>query len=127
MSRDSIRGLRCPHCQTHLALVPVPSPADAESASARLPEIPATPHAAGHAEAFPVNPSPSMILREEWTPPPVREVLAVYAGRSTDTATALRGAARVRESLNRARLAATQRRNAQKAAKRTTPSTPRSA
>ncbi|MDL4773197.1 hypothetical protein [Actinomadura xylanilytica] len=61
-----------------------------------------------------------MILREEWTPPPVAEVLAVYAGRSKDTATAMRGAARVRDSLDRARLAANQRRTAQNAAKRST-------
>ncbi|TDD79896.1 hypothetical protein E1293_22195 [Actinomadura darangshiensis] len=61
--------------------------------------------------------------KEEWQPPPVAEVLAVYAGRAKDSVTATRGAAKVRESMNRARAAAAQRRAAQKTAR----STPKSA
>ncbi|TDD30184.1 hypothetical protein E1287_29825 [Actinomadura sp. KC06] len=64
-------------------------------------------------------PALPLVLKEEWQPPPVAEVLAVYAGRAKDTATATRGAAKVRESLNRARAAAAQRRAAQKTARRT--------
>ncbi|WP_131756253.1 hypothetical protein [Actinomadura fibrosa] len=96
MSRDTHPGVQCPHCQSHLALVPVPANAAA----------------AGPAP-------PVVLLKEEWTPPPVAEVLAVYAGRVKDTTTAMRGAARVRESLNRARAAAAQRKAAQKAARQT--------
>ena len=96
MSRDTHPGVQCPHCQSHLALVPVPG----NSAAAPVPVPPAAP-------------------KEEWQPPPVAEVLAVYAGRAKDTATATRGAAKVRENLNRARAAAAQRRAAQKASRRT--------
>ncbi|MEU8124404.1 hypothetical protein AB0C21_37315 [Spirillospora sp. NPDC049024] len=60
-----------------------------------------------------------IVAKEEWQPPPVAEVLAVYAGRAKDTVTAARGAAKVRESLNRAKAAAAQRRAAQKTARRT--------
>ncbi|TDC95728.1 hypothetical protein E1285_06580 [Actinomadura sp. 7K507] len=60
-----------------------------------------------------------VVLKEEWQPPPVAEVLAVYAGRAKDTVTAARGAAKVRESLNRARASAAQRRAAQKTARHT--------
>ncbi|NDU73177.1 hypothetical protein GWI34_11100 [Actinomadura sp. DSM 109109] len=63
------------------------------------------------------------VAKEEWQPPPVAEVLAVYAGRAKDTRTAARGAAKVRESMNRAKAAAAGRRAAQKTARRT----PRSA
>ncbi|TDC54511.1 hypothetical protein E1281_16050 [Actinomadura sp. KC345] len=66
--------------------------------------------------AVPVLP---VVLKEEWQPPPVAEVLAVYAGRAKDTVTAARGAAKVRESLNRARANAAQRRAAQKTARHT--------
>ncbi|MFI0482702.1 hypothetical protein [Actinomadura sp. 9N215] len=96
MSRDTHPGVQCPHCQSHLALVPVPG----NSAAAPVPVLPP-------------------VLKEEWQPPPVAEVLAVYAGRAKDSATASRGAAKVRDSLNRARAAAAQRRAAQKTARRT--------
>ena len=99
MSRDTHPGVHCPHCQSHLALVPVP----ANAAAAPVPVLP----------TIPITP------KEEWQPPPVAEVLAVYAGRVKDSATASRGAAKVRESLNRARAAAAQRRAAQKTARRT--------
>lgn len=95
MSRDTHPGAQCPHCQSHLALVPVPG---------------------NSATTIPVLP---VVLKEEWQPPPVAEVLAVYAGRAKDTATAARGAAKVRESLNRARANAAQRRAAQTTARRT--------
>ena len=68
MSRDTHSGLRCPHCQTALALVPA-----AENPAASVLSVP---------------------VRDE-TPPPVHEVLAVYAGRTRDAAVAMRGAARV--------------------------------
>ncbi|WP_165970735.1 hypothetical protein [Actinomadura sp. 6K520] len=100
MSRDTHPGAQCPHCQSHLALVPVPG----NSAATAVPLLP-------------------VVQKEEWQPPPVAEVLAVYAGRAKDTVTAARGAAKVRESLNRARANAAQRRAAQKAARHT----PRSA
>ncbi|GLW66109.1 hypothetical protein Arub01_43530 [Actinomadura rubrobrunea] len=89
MSRDTHSGLRCPHCQTALALVPA-----ADNPAASVLSVP---------------------IRDE-TPPPVHEVLAVYAGRTRDAAVAMRGAARVRESFNRARRAAARRRAAQRAA-----------
>jgi hypothetical protein len=100
MSRDSHPGVQCPHCQSHLALVPEPG----NTTPAALPVPPVPPAAA---------------TKEEWQPPPVSEVLAVYAGRVKDTTTAMRGAARVRDSLNRARSSAAQRRAAQKTARRT--------
>ncbi|GAA4238367.1 hypothetical protein GCM10022254_54020 [Actinomadura meridiana] len=96
MSRDTHPGVQCPHCQSHLALVPVP----------------------GNSAAAPV-PVPPAPLKEEWQPPPVADVLAVYAGRVKDAATATRGAAKVRESMGRAKAAAAQRRTAQKSARRT--------
>ncbi|MGP4026402.1 hypothetical protein [Actinomadura sp. 3N407] len=99
MSRDTHPGVQCPHCQSHLALVPVPG----NSAPTTVPVLPVVP----------------LVLKEEWQPPPVAEVLAVYAGRAKDTVTAARGAAKVRESLNRARATAAQRRAAQKTARRT--------
>ncbi|WP_067452195.1 hypothetical protein [Actinomadura macra] len=104
MSRDTHPGVQCPHCQSHLALVPVPPSA-----------VPANAAPAGAPGPTP----PVVLLKEEWSPPPVAEVLAVYAGRVKDTATAMRGAARVRESLNRAKSAAAQRKAAQKAARQT--------
>ncbi|WP_242902638.1 hypothetical protein [Actinomadura terrae] len=109
MSRDTHPGVRCPHCQSHLALVPVPLPTG--SASPTVP--PANPLPAGAP-----GPAPPVVpIKEEWSPPPVAEVLAVYAGRVKDTTTAMRGAARVRESLNRAKTVAAQRKAAQKAAR----------
>lgn len=96
MSRDIHVGAQCPRCQSHLALVSVPG----NPAVSPLPAVPAAP-------------------KEEWQPPPVAEVLAVYAGRTIDGVTAARGAAKVRESLNRARANAAQRRAAQRAARRT--------
>ncbi|WP_433466008.1 hypothetical protein [Spirillospora sp. CA-128828] len=72
----------------------------------------------GNSAAAPVPVLP-IVLKEEWQPPPVAEVLAVYAGRAKDTVTATRGAAKVRESLNRARAASAQRKAAQKTARRT--------
>ncbi|MGI5205247.1 hypothetical protein ACQEU6_27160 [Spirillospora sp. CA-108201] len=76
----------------------------------------------GNSAAAPLPVLP-IVPKEEWQPPPVGEVLAVYAGRAKDTVTAARGAAKVRESLNRAKAAAAGRRAAQKTARRT----PRSA
>ncbi|WP_254715664.1 hypothetical protein [Actinomadura sp. NAK00032] len=64
-------------------------------------------------------PALPIVAKEEWQPPPVAEVLAVYAGRAKDTKTATRGAAKVRESLNRAKAAAAQRRTAQRTARHT--------
>ncbi len=64
-------------------------------------------------------PAVPIVAKEEWQPPPVAEVLAVYAGRAKDTRTATRGAAKVRESLNRAKAAAAQRRAAQRTARHT--------
>ncbi|MFG2087389.1 MULTISPECIES: hypothetical protein [unclassified Spirillospora] len=97
MSRDTHPGVQCPHCQSHLALVPVPG----NSAATTVPVLPVVP----------------IVSKEEWQPPPVAEVLAVYAGRAKDTVTATRGAAKVRESLNRARATAAQRRAAQRTAR----------
>ncbi|MBT2206672.1 MULTISPECIES: hypothetical protein [Actinomadura] len=111
MSRDTHPGVRCPHCQSHLALVPVPLP----TASTTPTVLPANPLPAG----APAPAPHAAAIKEEWSPPPVAEVLAVYAGRVKDTATAMRGAARVRESLNRARSVAAQRKAAQKAARHT--------
>ncbi|KAB2348427.1 hypothetical protein F8566_16710 [Actinomadura rudentiformis] len=96
MSRDSHPGLRCPHCQTALTLVP----------------------AAGSQTTTVPSPTPFALIREEASPPPIAEVLAPYAGRVKDTTTALRGAAKVRASLDRARQAGSQRRTTQKAARR---------
>ncbi len=103
--------MQCPHCRSHLALVPATGNSD-PSAAAAPPALPPVP------QILPVAPA-----REEWSPPPVAEVLAVYAGRTKDTATAKRGAARVRESMNRAKTAAAQRAAVRKAVRRT----PRSA
>jgi hypothetical protein len=94
MSRDSHSGLQCPHCRTHLVLVPAPGE----------PVAPGDP--------------PPVLVREEWTPPPVGEVLAQYAHLAIDEATARRGAAKVRDSFNKARQAAAQKRAEQKAARR---------
>ncbi|CNE45928.1 Uncharacterised protein [Mycobacterium tuberculosis] len=104
MSRDTHPGVQCPHCQSHLALVPVPGNAVPGNSAVPVPA------------SVPVL---SIAAKEEWQPPPVAEVLAVYAGRAKDTVTATRGAAKVRESLNRAKAAAAQRRAAQKTARRT--------
>lgn len=139
MSRDTHPGVQCPHCHSHLALVPVPG----NTAAAAVPATPATvpdtvpapvpgtvsatgptpPPAAQPAQAPVQAPIPPVTAKEEWQPPPVAEVLAAYAGRVKDSATAMRGAARVRDSLNRARTAAAQRRATQSTARRT----PRSA
>lgn len=101
MSRDTHPGVQCPHCQSHLALVPATGdPVSGNSATAPIPVLP-------------------IVAKEEWQPPPVAEVLAVYAGRAKDTRTATRGAAKVRESLNRAKAAAAQRRAAQRTARHT--------
>jgi hypothetical protein len=88
MSKDTQSALRCPHCRTALVLAP----------------------AAGN--------SAILAMREEPSPPPVWEVLADYAGRAVDAPTALRGAAKVRDSLTRARAAAAERRALQLAAQR---------
>lgn len=101
MSRDTHPGVQCPHCQSHLALVPV---------------VGNSVHPVTAPVTVPVLP---IAAKEEWQPPPVAEVLAVYAGRAKDTVTATRGAAKVRESLNRAKAAAAQRQAAQQAARRT--------
>ncbi|GAA2620841.1 hypothetical protein GCM10010411_65910 [Actinomadura fulvescens] len=92
MSRDSHPGLRCPHCQTALTLVP----------------------AAGSQPSG----APFALVREEASPPPIAEVLAPYAGRVKDSTIAMRGAAKARASLDRARQAGSQRRTTQKAARR---------
>jgi len=114
MSRDTHPGVQCPHCQSHLALVPVSG--NAVSGNAVLGNALPGNSAAPVPASVPVLP---VAAREEWQPPPVAEVLAVYAGRAKDTVTATRGAAKVRESLNRAKAAAAQRRAAQKTARRT--------
>ncbi|MBE1531938.1 hypothetical protein [Actinomadura algeriensis] len=119
MSRDAHPGTQCPHCRSHLALVPLPAKAD----TAPTPTAPAP-------TALPIVPIVPVAPKEEWQPPPVSEVLADYAGRAVDTATATRGAAKVRESLNRARAVAAQRRAAQKTARhrtRNTTAAPKSA
>ncbi|MEU8342027.1 hypothetical protein AB0C74_10040 [Spirillospora sp. NPDC048832] len=115
MSRDTHPGVQCPHCQSHLALVPVPgNPVPGNSAT-----VPAT-ISATMPTALPATiPVLPIAAKEEWQPPPVAEVLAVYAGRAKDTKTAVRGAAKVRESLNRAKAAAAQRRTAQRTARHT--------
>ncbi|REE97290.1 hypothetical protein [Thermomonospora umbrina] len=88
MSREEQSAVRCPHCRTPLTLATVN----------------------GNSPALPV--------REEWSPPPVWEVLAAYADRVKDSSTAERGAARVRESMKRARATAAQRKAAQDARSR---------
>lgn len=103
MSRDDHSGLRCPHCQAALTLVP----AATDPAPTRVSPV------------SPISPV-SLVLREEQSPPPVAEVLAVYAGRTRDDKTAARGAARVRASLDRARQKETTRRATQRAAQRGT-------
>ncbi|GAA1791068.1 hypothetical protein GCM10009735_23420 [Actinomadura chokoriensis] len=108
MSRDTHPGVQCPHCQSHLALVPVLGNA-----------VPGNSAPAVHASVPASVPVVPIVAKEEWQPPPVAEVLAVYAGRAKDTVTATRGAAKVRESLNRAKAAAAQRKAAQKTARRT--------
>nr|WP_235828009.1 hypothetical protein [Actinomadura rubteroloni] len=94
----------CPQCHAHLALVLTPATRIAEGIPPSLPA--AVPAAA-------VEPR-----RDEYTPPPVAEVLAAYAGRKIDGATAARGAAQVRESLNAARAAVAQRRATRRAVRR---------
>ncbi|GAA2133323.1 hypothetical protein [Actinomadura napierensis] len=112
MSRDTHPGVQCPHCQSHLALVPVPGNTAPAAVPASEPTtVPTTGPAA--------PPVPPVTAKEEWQPPPVAEVLAAYAGRVKDTTTAMRGAARVRDSLNRARNAAAQRRAVQRTARQT--------
>ncbi|MVZ99124.1 hypothetical protein F8568_001720 [Actinomadura sp. LD22] len=116
MSRDTHPGVQCPHCHSHLALVPVPG----NNAPAAVPAPPPTPPSTAPPAAVSAQVSvPPVTAKEEWQPPPVAEVLAAYAGRVKDSATAMRGAARVRDSLNRARTAAAQRRAAQRTARRT--------
>ncbi|MBO2456058.1 hypothetical protein [Actinomadura violacea] len=112
MSRDSHPGVQCPHCRSHLALVPVPGNSAPAAVPAAVPDSAPDPVPAAVAV-------PPVAAKEEWQPPPVGEVLAAYAGRVKDSATAMRGAARVRDSLNRARTAAAQRRAAQKTARQT--------
>src|SRR5690242_3733594 len=135
MSRDTHPGVQCPHCHSHLALVPVPgynAPAavpapGSDTVPNTVPDTtsdtvpakgPASPSAARPAQPAQA-PVPPVTAKEEWQPPPVAEVLAAYAGRVKDSTTAMRGAARVRDSLNRARTAAAQRRAAQRTARRT--------
>ncbi|WP_019632094.1 hypothetical protein [Actinomadura atramentaria] len=107
MSTETHSGAECPRCHAHLALVIVPAERVAEGIPPSAPARPLIPVAA-------VVPQP----REEYTPPPVAEVLAVYAGRKIDGATAARGAAQVRESLNAARAAVAQRRATRRAVRR---------
>jgi len=101
MSRDNHSGLRCPHCQAALTLVPAAATGPAPAPVSPVP---------------PISPV-SLVLREDQSPPPVAEVLAVYAGRTRDGKTAARGAAKVRASLDRARQKETTRRAAQSAAR----------
>ncbi|XVQ10685.1 hypothetical protein ACQP1W_50690 [Spirillospora sp. CA-255316] len=120
MSRDSHSGLQCPHCRTHLALVAAPDSApdsrtDPKTDSRTDPKTDSRTDSRT-APGRPAADTP-VLVREEWTPPPVGEVLAQYAHLSKDTATALRGAARVRDSLNRARAAAARKRTEQRAAR----------
>src|SRR4051794_7104113 len=96
MSKDTQSALCCPHCRAALVLVP------------------ATGNPAGNSTGN----SAILAIREESSPPPVWEVLAAYAGRAVDAPTALRGAAKVRDSLARARVAAAERRARQAAAQR---------
>ncbi|MGI5325182.1 hypothetical protein [Actinomadura nitritigenes] len=130
MSRDTHPGVQCPHCHSHLALVPVPGNSAPAAVPAPVPDTasdtvsakgPTPPSAAQHAPPaqHAQAPVPPVTAKEEWQPPPVAEVLAAYAGRVKDSATAMRGAARVRDSLNRARTAAAQHRAAQRTARRT--------
>ena len=120
MSRDTHPGVQCPHCHSHLALVPVPGNTAAAAVPATEPAAGPTPPSAAQPAQAPVQaPVPPVTAKEEWQPPPVGEVLAACAGRVKDSATAMRGAARVRDSLNRARTAAAQRRAAQRTARRT--------
>ncbi|MFB4305323.1 hypothetical protein [Actinomadura sp. GTD37] len=118
MSRDTHPGVQCPHCQSHLALVPVPgNTVPAKTGSGNTVPGNTLP---GNSATVPASaPLLPIVVKEEWQPPPVAEVLAVYAGRAKDTVTAARGAAKVRESLNRAKAASAQRRNAQRSARRT--------
>ncbi|MDL4813489.1 hypothetical protein [Actinomadura opuntiae] len=124
MSRDTHPGVQCPHCHSHLALVPVPgntAPAAVPAAGPDTPSatLPTTAPTTVPATGSGTPPVPPVTAKEEWQPPPVGEVLAAYAGRVKDSTTAMRGAARVRDSLNRARTAAAQRRAAQQTARRT--------
>lgn len=116
MSRETHQGLRCPHCETPLTLVTAPNHASSHTEAAPFPTP--TPPVADSAAPNTAGVAQPIRVRDE-TPPPVAEVLAVYAGRSKDPLTNARGMARVRESLERGRSAAAQRRLAQRTARRT--------
>ncbi|MEV5750803.1 hypothetical protein AB0L00_23515 [Actinoallomurus sp. NPDC052308] len=92
MCKDDRSAVRCPTCHTSLVLAAIGG-----------------------------GPSPVLALRDPPSPPPVHEVLAQYAGRAVDPATARSGAAQVRASLTAARAAAAQRRARQAEARRAGP------
>lgn len=111
MSRETQPRLQCPNCNVHLALVQVPAvPTAPGGSTSAMPT---------HTHHDPQPPTPQVppIPSSPPSPPPVSEVLAEYAGRRVNPNTAMRGAARVRASLNRAQ-STPQRRAAQQAARR---------
>lgn len=92
MCKDDRSALRCPSCHASLVLA-----------------------------AADGGPPPVLVPREPPHPPPVQEVLAQYAGRVVDPATARSGAAQVRAGLAAARSAAAERRARQAEARRAAP------
>ncbi|RMI47373.1 hypothetical protein EBO15_02320 [Actinomadura harenae] len=112
MSRETHQGLRCPHCETPLTLVTAPTHDHSPATPDAFPPPPPAPAPTTIGTGLPLR------VRDE-SPPPVAEVLAEYAGRSKDPLINARGMARVRESLERGRSAAAQRRLAQRTARRT--------
>lgn len=120
MSRETHNGLRCPHCETPLTLVAAPDHDHSPATPGAFPTP--TPTPTETAPPTTIGIGPPLRVRDE-SPPPVSEVLAEYAGRPKDPLINARGMARVRESLERGRSAAAQRRLAQRTARRT----PRSA
>src|SRR5689334_18418011 len=92
MCKDDRSALTCPSCHTSLVLA-----------------------------AADGGPPPVLAPRDPPYPPPVQEVLAQYAGRVVDPATARSGAAQVRAGLAAARSAAAERRARQAEARRAGP------
>ncbi|MCO6003539.1 hypothetical protein NE236_00920 [Actinoallomurus purpureus] len=92
MCKDDRSALRCPSCHASLVLA-----------------------------ATGGGPPPGLALRDPPYPPPVHEVLAEYAGRAIDPATARSGAAQVRASLAAARSTAAERRARQAEARHAVP------
>ncbi|WP_345434275.1 hypothetical protein [Actinoallomurus vinaceus] len=92
MCKDDRPALRCPSCHASLVLA-------ATGGSA----------------------PPGLTLPDPPSPPPVHEVLAQYAGRVVDPATARSGAAQARAGLAAARSAEAERRARQAEARRAAP------